>query len=386
MMDSKKMIFVVCFAAAMAGTQCLAQDVAPPFTWAGTGAAWYISEQGIDNTDFQFELSVDEQGMVSGQARNEDGVSRIKHVFYSEPKQYNWPGYFSRKIVFVLLFNESGGYPMVGVYNGRLLMDKFFYGEILLTGYEAGSDTAGALGVGDAEATLIEGDELPYDLRSTLEKCFPIGTVKIEGDFKSEDADAAAETAEADDVMALFNGKNLDNWHIYSQESGADPESVWQVRNEEILCSGNPTGFLRTKEQYGDYKLTLEWKWPEKPGNSGVLLRMGGAERIWPACMEVQLMHNRAGDFVGMGCNFNENKAQEGAPISYTPRMNDSNEEELGGWNRYEITCKGDTIEATVNGQLQNKATGVSLRKGHIGLQSEGVPITFRNITLTPLR
>jgi len=386
-MKSIKAIVVAFVAAVMVAIPCMAQDVQPPFTWAGKGAAWYISEQGIEDTEFRFELSVDEQGMVSGQASNEDGVSKVKHIFYSEPKQYDWPGYFSRKIVFVLLFNESGGYPMVGVYNGRLLMDKFLYGEILLTGYEAGSDTARTLGVGDAEATLIEGDELPYNLRSTLEKCFPIGVVKIEGDFKSEDTGAAAETPESQgDTIVLFNGKDLDNWHIYSQDSGADPKSVWKVKNGEILCSGKPTGFLRTKQQYGDYKLTLEWKWPEKGGNSGVLLRMGGAERVWPLCMEAQLMHKRAGDLIGMGCNFNENKAKEGGPISYTPRMNDSNEKELGGWNRYEITCKGDTIEVSVNGRLQNRATGVTLTKGYIGLQSEGVPIMFRNIKLTPLR
>jgi len=66
--------------------------------------------------------------------------------------------------------------------------------------------------------------------------------------------------------------------------------------------------------------------------------------------------------------------------------MNESNEKELGGWNKYEITCKGDTIEATINGQLQNKATGVTIGKGYIGLQSEGVPIIFRNIKLAPLK
>ena len=51
----------------------------------------------------------------------------------------------------------------------------------------------------------------------------------------------------------------------------------------------------------------------------------------------------------------------------------------------YEITCKGGTVEVAINGQRQNKATGVTIRKGYIGLQSEGVPIIFRNITLTPL-
>jgi hypothetical protein len=113
---------------------------------------------------------------------------------------------------------------------------------------------------------------------------------------------------------------------------------------------------------------------------------MSGEEKIWPLCMEAQLMHTRAGDFVGMGCDFNENKNTPGEFIRYAPRHNDSNERDPGGWNTYEIVCKGDTITLTINGQLQNKATGVSVRKGYIGLQSEGSPIVFRNIRLTPLR
>ena len=97
-------------------------------------------------------------------------------------------------------------------------------------------------------------------------------------------------------------------------------------------------------------------------------------------------MHDRAGDIVGMGCGFNESKSPAGGAISYTPRMKDSSEKTPGEWNKYEIICKGDTVEATINGQLQNKVTGVTISKGYIGLQSEGVPIMFRNIELTPIR
>ncbi len=205
-----------------------------------------------------------------------------------------------------------------------------------------------------------------------------------EGDYKT--AASSAADSQGDGAIALFDKSSLENGYVYLKDAGADAKDVWKVQNGELRCSGNPVGFLRTKEEYSDFKLTLEWRWPEKGGNSGVLLMMGDEERIWPLCMEAQLMHTRAGDFVGMGCDFNENKAKKGGPISYTPRMNNSSEKELGGWNKYEIVCKGDTIEATVNGQLQNKATGVSIRKGYIGLQSEGVPIMFRNIKVTPLQ
>ena len=381
MTHSTKKLVLAFIAAVMVSTPCMAQDVEPPFTWEGQGSGSFISEYGTEEADLQFVLSIDEQGMFEGQTSTDDGSAKIQHVFYTEAKQYEFPGFFSRKLVVVMLINEYGGNPMLSVLNGRVLLDKFLYGEVMLTRYEEGSDTAKALGVGNPYATLMEDGELPYSLKSALKKCLPFGTVKIEGDYKA----VAESGSQGDETIALFNGRDLEGWHIYL-EADADPKNVWKVQDGEIFCTGKPTGFLRTKQEYSDYKLVLEWHWPEKPGNSGVLLHMNSEEKIWPLCMEAQLMHNRAGDLIGMGCNFNENKAKKDSPISYTPRMNESNEKEPGGWNKYEITCKDGIIEASVNGQLQNKATGVNLTKGYIGLQSEGVPIMFRNIKLTPLR
>ncbi len=381
MTHSAKKLVLAFVAAVMTAMPCMAQEVEPPFTWEGKGVASFISEGGTEEIDFQFELSIDEQGMVDGKTSSEDGASKIKHVFYTERKQYDLPGFFTRNLVIVLMFNEYSDNPMLTVLNGRLLVGRFLYGEMMLTRYEEGSDTARVLGVGDPEATLMEEDELPNSLRSVLKKCLPIGMVKIEGGYKNEETNAAA----GDDSIDLFNKKDLEGWHIYLKDADADPKSVWKVQDGEIRCTGKPIGFLRTAQEYSDYKLVLEWKWADKPGNSGVLLHMSGEEKIWPLCMEAQLMHGRAGDFVGIGCDFNENKTEKGSFIRYTPRMNDSNEKEPGGWNKYEIVCKSDTIEVSVNGQLQNKATGVSLGKGYVGLQSEGVPIMFRNIKLTPL-
>ena len=381
MTNSTKTLVLAFVAAVMTAMPCMAQEVEPPFTWEGKGVASFINENGIQDIDFQFELSIDEQGMVGGKTSSEDGESKIKHVFCTERKQYDIPGFFTRDLVIVLMFNENSDNPMLTVLNGRLLAGKFLYGEVMFTRYEEGSATARALGVGDPEVTVMEEDELSNSLRSVLKKCLPVGVVKIEGGYKNEETKAAA----GDEAIDLFNGKDFEGWRIYLKDADADAKSVWKVQDGVISCTGKPTGFLRTAKEYGDYKLVLEWKWVDKPGNSGVLLHMNGEEKIWPLCMEAQLMNGRAGDFIGMGCDFNENKTEKGSFIRYTPRMNDSNEKESGGWNKYEIVCKGDTIEASVNGQLQNKATGVALQKGYIGLQSEGVPIMFRNIKLTPL-
>ena len=386
MTHSTKKLILAFVSAVMMGMPCMAQDVEIPFTWEGKGSGSFISEYGTEDADLTFELSVDERGMFEGQTSTEDGAAKIQHVFYTEKKQYDFPGFFSRNLVIVMIINEYGSNPMLSILNGRILVDKFLYGEVMLTMYEAGSDTAKALGVGNPEATLMEGDELPSSLKSALKKCLPFGVVKIEGDYKTvAESQSVPARSQNDDAIALFNGRDLEGWHIYL-DADADPKNVWKVRDGEIWCTGNPTGFLRTNQEYSDYKLVLEWRWPEKPGNSGVLLHMGGEEKIWPLCMEAQLMHKRAGDFIGMGYTFNENKAKKGEFISYTPHMSDPSEKELGEWNKYEITCKGDTIEATINGELQNRATGVNIDKGYIGLQSEGVPIMFRNIKLTPFR
>ncbi|UCD50770.1 MAG: hypothetical protein JSW27_25010 [Phycisphaerales bacterium] len=192
MMHSLKICVAAWLAAVVMGMPCMAQDVQPPFTWQGKGTGSFISEYGgTEEVDFDFEMSIDEQGMVKGKTTSDDGTSRIVHCFYSEKKYYEVPGLFSRNIVIVLMINEYGDTPMLGVLNARALADVFLYGEVLLARYESGSDTAKALGVGDSQATLMDGDELPSGLKSALKKCLPVGMAKIEGDYKQAEASAA---------------------------------------------------------------------------------------------------------------------------------------------------------------------------------------------------
>lgn len=219
-----------------------------------------------------------------------------------------------------------------------------------------------------------------------------IGIALLSPDCFAQDAqcapapEAASPDAAEGKAIALFNGKDLDGWHIYLKDPDADPKEVWKVQDGAIWCKGDPAGFLRTKEMYGNFKLTLEWRWPEEPTNSGVLVRMTDEEKIWPLCLEAQLKHEQAGDVVGMGCDFNENIRPAGEFYRVAPKQNPSNEKKPGEWNTYEIICEGDTMQLIVNGVVQNKATGAQVpAKGYIGVQSEGSPIMFRNILVTPL-
>ncbi len=186
--------------------------------------------------------------------------------------------------------------------------------------------------------------------------------------------------------IKLFNGKNLDGWTGYHR-NGAKVEDVWYVKDGVLICKGRPIGYLRTKDKFTNYILELEWRFnPEKgPGNSGVLLRQIGPDKIWPKSVEAQLHHRNAGDFWNID-NFQMKVDPARTKERRTVKMKPSNEKPLGQWNHYRIVVDGDRIELYVNGELQNVATNVAEVPGHICLQSEGAEIHFRNIVLTPIK
>lgn len=192
--------------------------------------------------------------------------------------------------------------------------------------------------------------------------------------------------------QALFNGENLDGWQTYLKDPAVDPADVWSIQEGVIHCKGKPNGYLRTTAEYENYRLHLEWRWVEKPTNSGVLLHATGEDKLWPLCVEAQLMHTNAGDFVtiqkGSAITVNGKRYQPPAGKSYliVPKQHNCTEKPAGQWNSYDIVCRGGTIELSVNGVLQNIATDSALTSGSICLQSEGSPIEFRNITITPLQ
>jgi hypothetical protein len=184
-------------------------------------------------------------------------------------------------------------------------------------------------------------------------------------------------------AIMLFNGKDLGNWVFTLKDPAVDPAGVFTVKEGVIHISGDPYGYMRTKEQYGDYKLHLEWRWPAEATNSGVFIHAQEPDAIWPASIECQLAAGNAGDFICMsGTDMNERTDKSTKVVA---KKAPSNEKPVGQWNTLEVICRDNTIEVSVNGSLQNKGTGITLSKGSICLQSEGKDIEFRNIFLVKL-
>ena len=59
-----------------------------------------------------------------------------------------------------------------------------------------------------------------------------------------------------------------------------------------------------------------------------------------------------------------------------------SSENETGEWNSVQVSVVDGNITIYVNGVLQNRASS-NVKEGHIGLQSEGKEVQFRNLIIS---
>ncbi len=186
--------------------------------------------------------------------------------------------------------------------------------------------------------------------------------------------------------VELFDGASLDGWTFHLSGKDADPANVWLARDGVLRCEGKPAGYIRTEADFTNYELTLEWRFdPERgPGNSGVLLRMVGTDKVWPKSIEAQLQSRHAGDIWNID-HFPMQVDPARTQGRRTRKLLPTNEVPLGGWNRYRIVLDHGELVLEVNGVVQNLGRWCEEVPGKICLQSEGAYIEFRNIRLRPI-
>src|SRR5438552_4350312 len=68
-----------------------------------------------------------------------------------------------------------------------------------------------------------------------------------------------------DGFVSMFNGKDLTGW----VNVNCAPETFY-VKDNEIITTGKPTGYLRTAKQYENFIAEFDWMHiPNKPGEVG---------------------------------------------------------------------------------------------------------------------
>jgi hypothetical protein len=199
------------------------------------------------------------------------------------------------------------------------------------------------------------------------------------------------------DAIVLFDGTaaSLSQWE--ADKSPAEP-TKWIVKDAAMQCVPG-SGYIRTKESFGDCQLHVEWAAPEKVagdsqgrGNSGVFL-MGQTE--------IQVLDNYnnptyADGFAGSLYGVNPPHANALQPP--------------GAWQVYDIIFRrpiyknGQVLDSgrftvMLNGVVVQDATPLEGGGGHKGrskdhplaekgplkLQDHGNPVRYRNIWIRPL-
>ncbi len=205
----------------------------------------------------------------------------------------------------------------------------------------------------------------------------------------------------AQSTVSLFNGKDLTGWHIDVPAMDSIPEAInpFIVRDGMLVSLGTPNGHIITDKVYSDFRLRVEYRFAGKPGNCGVLVFASTPRslyKMFPKSIEVQMMHENAGDF---WCIV-EDITVDNMPERRGPKdewgitegkkrrilnLTDGSENPVGEWNSMTIECLDDQVKVWVNGDLVNHGYNATASEGQIALQAEGSEVEFRRLDLTPI-
>lgn len=182
--------------------------------------------------------------------------------------------------------------------------------------------------------------------------------------------------------MPLFNGHNLDGW----VNVNCAPET-WTVRDGLILCTGIPTGVLRTERQYENFILELEWRHMRSRGNAGLFIHsdpITAPGQPFTRSVEIQIMDGNAGDMFSIhGAAMTPDKPH---PRGWTRSLpSEDRMHPTGQWNHYRVESRDGTATLAVNGKIVTRGYHLNPRKGYICLESEGSEVHFRNIRILEL-
>lgn len=167
-----------------------------------------------------------------------------------------------------------------------------------------------------------------------------------------------------------------------------------------FVCTGKPTGLIRTAATYENFLIEFEWRHMERDGmraNAGFFLWSDALPAVaipFSRSVEVQV------------CNFDRNTdwftrhgdvfAIHGAKMTPDPRFArwgrgqrslplEFRAKGTGEWNHYRILCVDGTVQLEVNGKVVSGGYHVNPRKGHLMIESEGGEVHFRNMRLLEL-
>jgi hypothetical protein len=178
----------------------------------------------------------------------------------------------------------------------------------------------------------------------------------------------------------LFNGRDLQDFVV-------DTPGIWSVRDGVI--TGSSTGlkwndFLRTRQQYGNFVLRLQFRLKDGIGNSGIQFRSKPVSQSH----EVSGYQADIGEKY-WGCLYDESRRNK---VLAGPKADGGFKFQADGWNDYVITADGNRITLDLNGirTVDFRESDASMdRTGFIALQVHSGPptqIEFKDLHIKRLK
>jgi hypothetical protein len=159
----------------------------------------------------------------------------------------------------------------------------------------------------------------------------------------------------------LFDGKSLSAFNTIG-------DANWQVMDGAVQANKG-TGFLVTKETYGDFQLKVEF-WVDDDANSGVFIRCEDPKQINAMnAYEVNVYDKRPDPTYGTGAIVDVSK-----PLTAMKAG--------GKWNTFEITAQGPHLVVVLNGTKTVDVQHMGHARGPIGLQYGAGTVKFRKVEI----
>ncbi|MEO1617262.1 MAG: DUF1080 domain-containing protein [Planctomycetota bacterium] len=231
--------------------------------------------------------------------------------------------------------------------------------------------------------------------------CTPV--IAQEGAAKS-DTETAPVAAVIDDSAPGWRSLTEDDFAAVNSN-----KDTWYWSDDVLHCTGQPVSVLRTKEQFENVEIVVEWMHEKPAGNSGLFVWVTpeSVERLTregkpglPQGIEVQMLDHgytdmikaRGGNTDWFGTNgdvFGVGKSFRPFPPT-SPNGSRSFPRKLlskgnGQWNHYYVRAINGEVRLWVNGEEVSGGNGINDPKGYLCLESEGSPIQFRKIRVRDL-
>ena len=201
-----------------------------------------------------------------------------------------------------------------------------------------------------------------------------------------------AEDKKDEGFVPMFNGKDLTGW----VNVNCHPDTFF-VKDDMIITTGKPTGFLRTTKQYENFIAEFDWFHvnTKEVGNSGFFVwadPIPATGTGYTRGIEVQVLVNleKKDHYTSQGDLFSiwgaTCKPVRPHPQGWSRCLPSENRCKGGGeWNHYKVIADNGVIKLHVNGKEVSGVSECNPRKGYLALESEGAECRFRNLKIKEL-